>query len=32
MVRRLASRDGGSVELSDAPGGGLEVFVRLRAS
>src|SRR4029077_1164325 len=32
IVRRLVSRDGGSVELTDAPGGGLEVIVRLRAS
>jgi signal transduction histidine kinase len=31
IVRRLVERDGGSVELSDAPGGGLEVIVRLPA-
>ena len=31
IVRRLVSRDGGSVELTDAPGGGLEVIVRLPA-
>ena len=31
IVRRLAERDGGSVELADAPGGGLEAIVRLRA-
>lgn len=31
IVRRLVERDGGSVELSDAPGGGLEVVVRLPA-
>ena len=30
IVRRLAERDGGSVELADSPGGGLEVIVRLR--
>jgi signal transduction histidine kinase len=30
IARRLAERDGGSVELADAPGGGLEVIVRLR--
>ena len=29
IVRRLVERDGGSVGLSDAPGGGLEVIVRL---
>jgi signal transduction histidine kinase len=29
IVRRLVERDGGSLELSDAPGGGLEVVVRL---
>ena len=29
IVRRLAERDGGSVELRDAPGGGLEAVVRL---
>jgi signal transduction histidine kinase len=29
IVRRLLERDGGSVELSDAPGGGLEVIVRM---
>ena len=31
IVRRLVELDGGSVELSDAPGGGLEVIVRLPA-
>jgi signal transduction histidine kinase len=30
IARRLAERDGGSIELADAPGGGLEVIVRLR--
>jgi signal transduction histidine kinase len=29
IVRRLVERDGGSVELRDAPGGGLEAVVRL---
>jgi two-component system, OmpR family, sensor kinase len=31
IVRRLVERDGGSVELSDAPDGGLEVIVRMPA-
>jgi signal transduction histidine kinase len=31
IVRRLAERDGGSVELHDVPGGGLEAVVRLPA-
>jgi two-component system OmpR family sensor kinase len=30
IARRLVERDGGSIELADAPGGGLEVIVRLR--
>jgi signal transduction histidine kinase len=29
IARRLTERDGGSIELDDAPGGGLEVIVRL---
>jgi two-component system, OmpR family, sensor kinase len=32
IVRRLVETDGGTVELADAPGGGLEAVVRLRAS
>jgi signal transduction histidine kinase len=32
IVRRLAEADGGRVELVDAPGGGLEAVVRLRAA
>jgi two-component system, OmpR family, sensor kinase len=31
IVRRLVERDGGSVELGDAPGGGLQAIVRLPA-
>ena len=31
IVRRLVERDGGSVELRDAPGGGLEAVVHLPA-
>jgi len=30
IVRRLVEADGGSVELADAPGGGLDAVVRLR--
>jgi signal transduction histidine kinase len=30
IVRRLAEQDGGSVELLEAPGHGLEAVVRLR--
>jgi signal transduction histidine kinase len=32
IVRRLVDADGGEVELAEAPGGGLEAIVRLRAT
>ena len=32
IVHRLVSADGGSIELRDAPGGGLEAVIRLRCN
>ncbi len=32
IVKRLVEADGGTVELADAPGGGLEAIVRLRGA
>jgi signal transduction histidine kinase len=32
IVKRLVEADGGTVELADAPGGGLDVVVRLRGA
>jgi signal transduction histidine kinase len=32
IVKRLVESDGGTIELRDAPGGGLEAIVRLRAA
>ena len=32
VVRRLVTADGGSIELREAPGGGLDATVRLRRS
>jgi signal transduction histidine kinase len=32
IVHRLVTADGGSIELREAPGGGLDAAIRLRAA